>query len=88
MTATPIEQLKREAFAGLGRLGVTLDNMPPIDVDAHAEMLAALKLAQPWLRYLQINAGSLSAVWDAVEAVDAAIARAEAACAAVEGRTI
>jgi hypothetical protein len=42
-------------------------------------MLAALKLAHPWLRYLQINAGSLSSVWDAVEAVDAAIARAEAA---------
>ena len=30
MTATPIEQLKREALAGLGRLDATLANMPPL----------------------------------------------------------
>jgi len=30
MTATPIEQLKREALAGLDRLDATLANMPPL----------------------------------------------------------
>jgi hypothetical protein len=30
MAATPIEQLKREALAGLGRLDATLANMPPL----------------------------------------------------------
>ena len=30
MTATPIEQLKREALAGLDRLDATLKNMPPL----------------------------------------------------------
>lgn len=30
MTATPIEQLKREALAGLDRLDATLVNMPPL----------------------------------------------------------
>jgi hypothetical protein len=30
MAATPIEQLKREALAGLDRLNDTLANMPPL----------------------------------------------------------
>ena len=30
MAATPIEQLKREALAGLDRLDATLANMPPL----------------------------------------------------------
>ena len=30
MAPTPIEQLKREALAGLGRLDATLANMPPL----------------------------------------------------------
>jgi hypothetical protein len=30
MAATPIEQLKREALAGMDRLDATLANMPPL----------------------------------------------------------
>ena len=33
MTATSIEQLKREALAGMDRLDATLKNMPPL-IDA------------------------------------------------------